>query len=283
MKAYDHHWKALQNFINSLGLKVQLPINCNHLALFITHLHEKRLKYATIRNYLSGIAYIHKMLNVPDPTSSFLVKTVMAGIPQNLNSESKLLPITKDILEHLLLLIPSATNDPYDITLYRSLFLLSFHACLRVGEAVTSSNDKHTLKLSNLNIEENHCEINFTTYKHSKNNTPSLKLRRGNVAHICPLVALKEYLNLRGHQQGQLYLHSDGSPIKRIDLLKLLNRCLMMGGYPVHRFNCHSFRIGRATQLARERADVETIKATGRWKSSAYVSYIREKSFTLPL
>ena len=43
---------------------------------------------------------------------------------------------------------------------------------------------------------------------------------------------------------------------------------------PFH-IRSHSFRIGRATEMAKNRVDEETIKLCGRWISDSYLRYIR--------
>ena len=47
-------------------------------------------------------------------------------------------------------------------------------------------------------------------------------------------------------------------------------------------YNTHSFRIRRATQLAQDNHSSETIRSAGRWKSSAYIGYIRSSNINLP-
>ena len=51
---------------------------------------------------------------------------------------------------------------------------------------------------------------------------------------------------------------------------------------PSDRYNTHSFRIGRATQLAKDNETEATIKSTGGWKSAAYNKYIRPNNSALP-
>ena len=51
---------------------------------------------------------------------------------------------------------------------------------------------------------------------------------------------------------------------------------------PSDRYNTHSFRICRATQLAKDNATEATIKSTGGWKSAAYNKYIRPNYSALP-
>jgi len=50
---------------------------------------------------------------------------------------------------------------------------------------------------------------------------------------------------------------------------------LHMAGYSPKSFNTHSFRIGRATDMALEGCSDQQIKLAGRWKSYAFKDYIK--------
>ena len=47
-------------------------------------------------------------------------------------------------------------------------------------------------------------------------------------------------------------------------------------------FNTHSLRVGRATDLALAGTSDAIIRQTGRWKSNAYLAYVRFDLFHLP-
>ena len=61
-----------------------------------------------------------------------------------------------------------------------------------------------------------------------------------------------------------------------------LKSAVQFCGQDPRRFDTHSFRIGRASQLAADNASDLTIRATGRWKSNAFLEYIRPHSVILP-
>ena len=78
------------------------------------------------------------------------------------------------------------------------------------------------------------------------------------------------YLRVRGTTPGPLFIDVTLTPITRATFLRYLNICLQLADIPSKRYNTHSFRIGRATQLAKENCSESIIKTTGRWKSDAF-------------
>ena len=99
---------------------------------------------------------------------------------------------------------------------------------------------------------------------------------------ICPISALLRYLRLRPRVQGPLFINADQVPITRSWFSRMLKRCLAIAGFPVHAYNTHSFRLGRATDLAIAGTPDHIIQKTGRWKSSAFLAYIRFTPVALP-
>lgn len=289
-EAYDHHWRSYIKF-HKLYLPSQslFPVTPLSISLFITHLHTLPLRSSTIRNYLSAISYVLRILGKPDPTTSFLVNKTVKGIskiPQK--RRLPLLPITKSILLKLLGAIPFCVSSIYTRRMYTALFLITFFACLRAGEIVHSNKKSHTLQMHQLQSiksktsNKNSYQIKFASFKHSTNMLPVVILSPVKGA-LCPVTALKKYLNVRGQYAGPLFLKQNKKPLTRSEFTSFLKECIAIEGLPEDRYNTHSFRIGRATQLAQEHTKVDIIKNTGRWKSSAYEKYIRPTHFNLPM
>ena len=286
--AYLHHWNALTSFMSDiLHTKTELPINTHVVALFISHLYSKNLQYSTIRTYVSAISYVHKMTANTDPTTSFFIQKLLQGIKnQSQHFRSPLKPITKDMLHKLVDTIPFCTSSSYMQTLYKALFLLTFHACLRAGEVVYSNKSSNTLSVTQITPSGTNdnlkYHIQFHSYKHSNNAKPTITLNPSKHRDYCPVAALQEYLSKRKPISGPLFLTKTKQPLTRAKFSTFLKTCIDMAGFDSADYNTHSFRIGRATQLASENATERTIKSTGRWKSSAFQKYIRPTSFSLP-
>ena len=92
---------------------------------------------------------------------------------------------------------------------------------------------------------------------------------------LCPVAAVLAYLALRPSMLGPLFILEDGGPLSRVKLVAAIQQGLAIGGVDVSRFSGHSFRIGAATTATQVGIPDSLIQALGRWKSSAFLSYIR--------
>ena len=108
-----------------------------------------------------------------------------------------------------------------------------------------------------------------------------LILTSTNTKH-CPVAALSSFLAIRPRVKGPIFINKDHSPIYRRSFSKMLKMCLQLLGHKTNNYSTHFLRIGRATQLAQDKAHILTIKNTGRWISSAFYKYIKPTHFTLP-
>ena len=95
------------------------------------------------------------------------------------------------------------------------------------------------------------------------------------VGNLCPVEALLSYLGHRGHNPGSLFRWADGSPLTRAQLVVEVRRALQKAGLPEKNYTGHSFHIGAATTAAVAGVEDAMIQALGRWKSSAFLTYIR--------
>lgn len=69
---------------------------------------------------------------------------------------------------------------------------------------------------------------------------------------ICPVAALKNFLQVRPNFAGSLFCHFLGTTITRYQLSPILKRSLNICNIDDTNFKSHSFRIGAATSLARQ-------------------------------
>lgn len=90
---------------------------------------------------------------------------------------------------------------------------------------------------------------------------------------ICPVAALLRYLSLRGPCPGPLFRWREGTPLTRVRFVAEVRSALEQAHLPAKDFAGHSFRIGAATTAAG--LEDSTIQTLGRWKSTAYLLYVR--------
>ena len=285
-RQYQQQWVSFVDFHQKVLIPFTLPASANTVAMFAAHLQQRGLKCSTIQTYLSAISNKHKLENLIGPTGTYLVAKPLQGIK---NAETKeplqRLPIIRSILHQILDTVPFCTTCKYTQTMLRALFLLTYYSCLRVGESVgLHSNERaHTLTIDHITqVTDIGYQITFTSYKHSHTETPTFLLRQQPNTTYCPVSALRQYLQIRGQTQGPIFVDVTTTPLTRDKFTYHLKLCLRLAGLSTISYTTHSFRIGRATQLAMKGASEATIKATGRWKSNAYNKYIPPSSFMLP-
>ena len=75
--------------------------------------------------------------------------------------------------------------------------------------------------------------------------------------------------------QGPLFMFQSGKPLTCPALIHHLREALVREGIPAGNYSGHSFRIRAATTAAHCGIEDSLIQTLGRWKSAAYLSYIR--------
>ena len=148
--------------------------------------------------------------------------------------------------------IPTFSKSLYYQKLFKALFVLSYYACLRAGEAVNSQNKNNILLFENIQIASSVVpafNITFNKFKCS-NSSVTFLLEPSNDSRYCPVSALADYLELRGASPGPLFLNHCMTPLSRNTFANSMKGCLKLAGFDPNSYNTHSFRIGRATDLA---------------------------------
>lgn len=72
-----------------------------------------------------------------------------------------------------------------------------------------------------------------------------------------------------------------GRTAKRLEIQNLLQRATKALGLPAERFQSHSLRIGGASALYQATGEMEVVKRTGRWTSSAVQRYLHDSGDVL--
>lgn len=284
-------WASYNRSINSFkqfhleqyGVNVSLPYTPHAIAAFVSYLDLKQLAPATISTTLSAIAYFHKINNFPDPTSNYLVRQVQQGGKRTQPAEDARQPITRLVLNQIHAAVPALATTPYMVALYQSLFLISYHAFLRVGEVTqTGMSTQHILTMDQVDLQSipSSLTITFKSYKHSKGK--STKISIPYQSHPCPVQSFIRFLSFRGKSPGFIFITPNGTLLTRHQFHQFLSLSLKYAGFNSTQFNTHSFRIGAATDAAARGLSPLQIMDMGRWKSDAFLKYIRQPVVSMP-
>ncbi|XP_062622103.1 uncharacterized protein LOC134283613 isoform X1 [Saccostrea cucullata] len=258
------------------------PISANQLVLFISHCFQKSLAPQTVLGYLSALTHFSKMEGHEDPTQHFKVKRAIQGFQKLKAKPDSRLPITPLMLQQIVNSLPNCTQSYYQMHLFKAMFLLAFHAFLRIGE-ITSSSLGDPLPLSAVSFGKQHdgspeslC-VTMVNFKHHIGKPPvtlQLSANKEN-KQLCPVLAIWDYMKLRGQNAGPLFMFQDKSPISRQYFNQQLKISLTFLNYDTKSYKGHSFRIGATTWAKSKGVSDDQIQLLGRWKSNAYRKYIR--------
>lgn len=284
MLNYYRVFEKYRVFLSKLSLEYVLPFNKYYIYLFVAQMIRENVAVCSIRSALSAISWLHRINNLQDPTTDLFMKKVLIGVNKYRQPKPELSPLGRDILHVICELSYKIIPSQYEQVLIRAILLLMYHACLRVGEAVKSASVEHSLKLVNVEISYEPkpvATILLHSFKHAKS-PKRFTLNSSDNPLYCPVRALIQYISVRIEGNDTLFNDVRGRTATRkfvADKLKLL---VLHAGLDPSRYNTHSIRIGRTTDLAKAGVPEAIIKQTGRWDSDAYKRYIRFPAFTLP-
>jgi hypothetical protein len=156
--------------------------------------------------------------------------------------------------------------------LFTSLFTLAYFGLFRVSELVTSYKGQETGPLTNSDVSFINSDYVIISLRNFKTNQRgkliTLKIPKESGA-ICQVRALLDYVLHKPQNQKFFFCHQDGVSVTKTQF------CAVQGYQLSNNFKSHSFRIGRASDLAAQGYSAEVIMKLGRWASSCYKLYIR--------
>ena len=256
-KTYKAAEKRYLTFCNNFSLP-PLPASENVLCYFAACLGQEGLAYSSIRTYLSGVRQVQIAAGYPDPSIVQMPRLhqVIKGIRVLVASSGKAprprLPITPSILHKfrsVWLEHPTYNN----IMLWAACTTTFFGFC-RSGEITVESASKFVpqihLSLSDLAVDNTQAP-----------QVISIKLKRSKTDH--------------GDSPGPLFRWANREPLTKTKFVDHVRKGLITANIPAHLYTGHSFRIGAATIAASVGIEDSTIQTLGRWKSSAYLLYIK--------
>jgi hypothetical protein len=92
---------------------------------------------------------------------------------------------------------------------------------------------------------------------------------------LCPVSAILNYLIACGTAPGLLFHFNDNTPLTKSKFTAKFRELLVLAGTNSKLYAGHSFRIGAASTAATKGIEDSLIQTLGRWKSSAYLTYVR--------
>ena len=259
------------------------------MATFICHLYTSNYAPTTILTYCSALSFVNKLFGAPDPSQNFLIKKLIEGAKKLGPSTDTRLPITLNTLHRLINALQTSQTNHYNRKMLSAMYLLCFHALLRIGEITVRSHSADT----STTLQAKDCivhikgalvqsiDITIRNGKHSKGQAFTINIP-ANGTQFCPAQALHQYLLLAKPTQGPLFQFPGGTPVTRSYFNTQLHATLCAANINPTYYKGHSFRIGAATEAVGSLGLSEhQVQKLGRWSSTAFKSYIRIPQFTI--
>ena len=276
------------HFCSTYGVSNPLPVSQSLLCYFAAYLGRNGLTHQTIKTYLSAVRYLQIANDLPEPreTSSLpKLKVIANGIRKeqaNRPPAKPRLPITPEILRKIRAIwAPKATE--HDTIMLWAACCLAFFGFFRIGEITVPSDSAFDPQihptLKDIAVDSpSDPSLLQVHLKQSKTDQfrKGIDIFVGRTRNdLCPVAAVLAYIAARGDVSGPLFKFADGRPLTRIRFVAQIRQALESSGLFSQEYAGHSFRIGAATTAAECGVEDSTIKAQGRWRSSAFQVYIR--------
>ncbi|XP_056006415.1 uncharacterized protein LOC125667915 isoform X2 [Ostrea edulis] len=269
-KAYQGAFTSFKKFLSNCGIAMVFPIPIDHLLNFIAHLSISGTAYRTAALYISALSYFHKLRGIQDNTQSFIVKKALQGLHKKRgNPVDPRIPLTISILQRVVSALPSVCRSPYEAALFSTIFSIAYHGLLRVSEVLS-------IHRAHISLTKNNVSILIPRSKTDQiGNTTTLQISKHANSDTCPVQWVLKFLRLRPNSDSTLFfIHMDYKHVTRYQFNCMLQKTLKFNDIQGH-FRPHSFRIGRATDMAKQGVSDSEIKSLGRWESNAFQNYIR--------
>nr|XP_009304434.1 proline and serine-rich protein 1-like [Danio rerio] len=285
LQAYLTAWKTFKHF-HSLYNTTFPNFSLLTITSFITYLHShKHIQANSIKSYLSGIQFFHKLMygssseSITNSQTSLLIKGIQKTRPPLPDTR---LPITHNILAKCISTLRKGYFSFHTDHTLDAMFILAFFGFLRCSEfTVTSKFDPsiHPTIADLTLIDE---ETIAFLIKQSKTD----QSRKGHYIYIfnipsptSPFQTLLAYTHYRKTLSASpldpLFIDDTHHPVTRFWFQKHLKYVLTNSGFPSESYSSHSFRIGAATTAAHKGLSQQHIQTLGRWSSDAFKTYIR--------
>ena len=286
-RTYQAAERRYLSFCNSFSIPA-LPATEANLCYFAACLAQQGLTEGSIRTYLSGVRQLQISHGFQDPNISSMprLQQIIRGIKVERGKEGlprrSRLPITPMILRKMKAFWIS-DHPSFNSTMLWAAAVVTFFSFCRSGETTVEEGSQYDpdvhLSFSNVAVDDpSSPSVISLRIKRSKTDQAreGVKVVIGSTGDdLCPVMALLNYLRIRGDAQGALFRSQDGTPLSQQGFVSAIRQALTAANLPAKDFAGHSYRIGAATTAAMAGIEDSTIQTLGRWKSSSYQLYIR--------
>ena len=253
------------------------------LCLYAQFLNRSFRSVQSIRNYLSGVKTLHKILEIEYSTSNmFQLNLLLRGIARSKQHvPKKAAPITPLILKDIHGFI--CKSKDIELVLW-SLFLLMFFLMARksnmIPNSVSEFDPKKQLTRGDIEIQNDMLIVNFKWSK-TRQFGHSRKIPIVSIPNscLCPVQAYSKMISkvkASADHPAFCYFNSKSRllPIVYSQFHRYLRKYIAFTGRDERNYSSHSFRRGGISWGFAASCRTELLKYHGDWASDAYLEYL---------
>ena len=263
LRAYQADFKDFRLFCIKNGL-VALPTEPKILSIYLTYL-SSFCKFSTLKRRLASIKVIHKIKGHYLDTKHPIITENLLGIKRvhGVKQKSKK-PL---LISDLKLIINQINEETNEIKKFKnkSLILIGFAGGFRRSELVSIEYDDIDFVPEGVKIFIKRSKTDQT----GEGMTKAIPCFEN--SSYCPVIALKQWIEIAGIKSGKIFSISDKS------VALIIKKYALLAGLDYTKYAGHSLRSGFATSTAEMGADERSIMAmTGHKTTQMVRRYIQE-------
>lgn len=265
-RAYGTGLRDFEAWARLQGLS-WLPAGPETVASYLAHLADSGRSPSTIGQRVAAIGWAHEAQDLPNPTTSKGVRSVMAGIRRRLGTAPKRkAPATVDAI---LTMLPRGTDELLTLR-DRAVVLFGFASALRRSELVA-------LDVDDLERTQRGLLVNVRRSKTDQEGSGrQIAIVPGRSAAMCPILALDRWMEAAGIKAGRMFRSVDrhgnvGDSLGTRAVCEIVKRLAGKAGLDAARFGGHSLRAGFVTAAADRGASIDRIMDHTGHQSAAMV------------
>lgn len=229
---------------------------------------------------MGGIAFYHKIHGWYDPRTVFIIKKLLEGCNRLKKTKDVRAPILRSSLKLICNQLAAVCVDAYETILFKAVYQLTYFGLFRVSELVQTSvsDNEKPLKVEDVTFtpDRTSMTVRIRQSKTNQKGQPTfLNFPCECDSDLCPVCAVINYCQIRPKTNGLFFIHKNCKALTRYQFSAVLAKAIREAKIGSQHFRAHSFRIGRATQLASDGVPMHIIQKLGRWRSTAVKTYIR--------
>ena len=256
---------------------------------------------ATMKQVVFAIKDAHKRFGHGNPTQHMhRLWMLLNALERRYPKKARRLGVTPAMLKWIAKTLRHGSGQPgdlFDAMMLVCALLTAWFFMLRAKEYCDSNGIDEGMILRGTDlkfVEEDGEGIVGVTLQFRKTKTDQdafgtcKTMYKSGVDDVCVVSALQTFREMAPQRFGQgcealrpLFRWSGGQVLKRSQVQNVLQRAATAVGLPPERFRSHSLRIGGASAMFQATGEIELVKRTGRWSSSAVQRYLHDGEVAL--